>query len=90
MTTRVFVYCVLCEEPVLEGEALAATPLVADGGRSLPVHHECLFREGYGGIGHHIDHDLWCTRRGDPDMGLGYRESARRALAHYESQRRDE
>jgi hypothetical protein len=39
-------------------------------------HRECMLREVMGGIGHHIAHDYWCLRRGDPDAGFTYRESA--------------
>lgn len=44
-------------------------------------HPECELRAAVGGIGHVLDHERHCVRRHDPDMGLSYRESARRVLA---------
>lgn len=44
-------------------------------------HPECAVREVLGGIGHLTDHEYWCNKVGDPDMGLTYRESARRVMA---------
>lgn len=44
-------------------------------------HPECGLRGVLGGIGHLTDHAYWCGQMNDPDMGLGYRESARRVWA---------
>lgn len=69
--------CFDCAEPIVDGDrgtfifttfGYRATP--------LPVHRECQFREVMGGYGHHINHDLWCIEKHDPDGGLTRRESA--------------
>lgn len=39
-------------------------------------HVECLLRDAIGGVGHVLDHSLWCVVEGDPDAGLSKRESA--------------
>lgn len=44
------------------------------------LHDDCVLRAQMGGIGHVTDHEHWCVRRHDPDMGLSYRESARRVV----------
>lgn len=45
-------------------------------GDTTTQHRECMLRDVLGGIGHLLDHDEWCIRRGDPDAGFSYRESA--------------
>lgn len=68
--TPVGATCIWCQTTVQDG----------DNGRIAPAghieHRECSLRGVLGGIGHQIDHDYWCTQRGDPDAGLGYRASA--------------
>ena len=69
--------CQMCGEPMTsmeEKESIAKH-------RYLIVHRECGLRSALGGIGHHVDHYKWCVQAGDPDMGLSYRESARRVDA---------
>lgn len=65
--------CSLCKEPIDEGDAGV---FAHTNGRLVPHHRECGFREVMGGIGHFLDHELWCEVIGDPDAGLSYRESA--------------
>lgn len=62
--------CPLCDEPISAGDDVRPVGAVA-------AHRECLVRAVIGGIGHHEDHDYWCTTVGDPDGGRTYRESAR-------------
>lgn len=71
--------CPFCGEDVLPDDEKGQVIHTPEGPRH--PHHECMFREVYGGIGHHADHERWCVQESDPDMGLGYRESARRSLA---------
>lgn len=77
--------CLLCGEEVLDDEAGRPMPMVSAGGIvSLHrVHYECILRSVLGGIGHHEDHSYWCENVGDPDMGLSYRESARRVAERF-------
>jgi hypothetical protein len=70
--------CPLCRELIDDDDRVVPTQLVtADGVQEAVMHQECALRSVMGGIGHHLDHDLWCTQREDPDGGLTYRESAR-------------
>lgn len=70
--------CGYCEEVIVEGEQGTYQVFqVVQGPMMLPIHKECLLRQVMGGIGHHTDHALWCIERGDPDGGVGRRESAR-------------
>ena len=39
-------------------------------------HRECMLRSVCGGIGHLLDHHRYCVVDGDPDAGLGYRQSS--------------
>ncbi len=60
--------CFLCEEPIVEGEALADT--------NLPAHKECMLRSITGGIEHLTappDHPVGSCYR---DSTLTYRESS--------------
>jgi hypothetical protein len=68
--------CPLCGEIVGYHDSIG-TPLLdlATGEWDYP-HRECGLRSVIGGIGHLIDHQLWCVERGDPDGGLTYRLSA--------------
>jgi hypothetical protein len=45
-------------------------------GDTATQHRECMLRSGLGGIGHLLDHDEWCIRRGDTDAGMSFRDSA--------------
>lgn len=65
--------CILCHEPVTWED-------LGFYGTSNPIHPECGTRSALGGIGHLTDHQRWCIEEGDPDMGLDYRESARRVV----------
>jgi hypothetical protein len=60
--------CALCGEEMEPGSLRGPT--------NLPTHRECGLRMALGGIGHLVDHALWCGERHDPDAGLTYRESA--------------
>lgn len=77
--------CLLCGEEVLDTEAGQPMPVVSAGGIVTihRAHYECIFRSVMGGIGHHEDHSYWCVNMGDPDMGLSYRESARRVVERF-------
>jgi hypothetical protein len=70
------VICFLCGEPVEPGERVAPGTWWIDGDTSRAPHVECALRSVMGGIGHHLDHELWCIERDDPDGGQSYRESA--------------
>lgn len=78
--------CMLCRQVVEVGDRglftwyVRAKPAPP---KQCPVHRECIMRETMGGIGHHLDHDLWCDNVGDPDAGVGYRESALRVWAWF-------
>jgi hypothetical protein len=52
-------------------------PLCDAWSNSDEAHRECLLREAVGGVGHVLDHSLWCVVRSDPDAGLAKRHSAR-------------
>lgn len=67
--------CLLCNEPLLEGEQLAHHGLLVDGVRR-DVHRECMLRSVVGGIGHLEDHHTWCVIAGDSDGGRTYRQSS--------------
>jgi hypothetical protein len=76
--------CMLCRSAIEEGDRGLFTWQVRGKPPTpvpCPVHRECLMREVTGGIGHLTDHDLWCNNVGDPDAGIGYRESALRVWA---------
>jgi hypothetical protein len=60
--------CILCSEPLAHLDVVGVAPGFA--------HRECALRSVLGGIGHHEDHDYWCTQRGDPDGGRSYHQSA--------------
>jgi hypothetical protein len=52
-------------------------PLCDAWSTSDVLHPECLLREAVGGVGHVLDHSLWCVAYADPDAGLAKRHSAR-------------
>jgi hypothetical protein len=59
----------------LRGEEGAWHPILA------PVHRECSLRAVMGGIGHLMNHTVWCQTKHDPDAGFSYRQSALRVWA---------
>lgn len=67
-------HCTLCHEP-LTGRSAST---------NMAVHRECGLRDVVGGIGHLLDHELWCIARDDPDAGLTYRQSALLVAAYEE------
>lgn len=76
--TPVGVPCHLCDLLIEEddrGSFIYALSTTAPPAR-LPVHRECSLRSVVGGIGHLMNHPLWCTCRHDPDAEMSYRESA--------------
>lgn len=62
--------CMHCHERFVEGDNGAVMPT------GYAQHRECALRSVIGGIGHVLDHDLWCTIEGDPDGTIGKRASA--------------
>lgn len=85
--------CILCGEPIADGEDVLPTSVgyVTDtddvGFRDGRVHAECMVRSACGGIGHHEDHDYWCTKLHDPDGGRTYRQSALEVAALFAKKR---
>lgn len=75
--------CLYCTEPLDDGRGVryATRVLTLEGERW--VHSECGLRMVVGGIGHHLDHERWCNREGDPDGGRTSRESALMVWALY-------
>lgn len=70
MDTPLDVPCILCMEPIMEGDQ--GTEYV-----NGPVaHRECGFRAVMGGIGHHVDHVRYCHGELGTDAGLPKRLSA--------------
>lgn len=59
--------CALCSEPLDDEPSASGVQ---------PMHRACALRSVTGGIGHHLDHEHFCVRLGDPDAGLDYRTSA--------------
>lgn len=57
-------------------DAAESCPLCDAWANTDVMHRECLLREAVGGIGHVLDHSLWCVLRSDPDAGLAKRHSA--------------
>jgi hypothetical protein len=78
-------HCGFCEEPIEAGDRGL---FVYTTQREVPAHRECSFRQVVGGIGHHEDHDFWCSSMRDPDAGLSYRQSALRVWALHEERAR--
>lgn len=75
--------CVYCGEPLLPDDPLANGVVgTAEGPRR--GHIECALRMVMGGWGHHVDHQLWCVERHDPDGGLTYRESAKKVWRYHD------
>lgn len=77
--------CLHCDEPVADTDDYLLTPVIRAVG-SVTIergHRECLFREVYGGIGHHEDHEFWCLTMHDPDGGRTRRQSALEVWEHY-------
>lgn len=70
--------CLHCSEAIEAGDRGMFLPFAgADGVPSVrAAHRECALRAVDGGIGHHVDHDFWCSDVGDPNGGLSYRQSA--------------
>lgn len=71
--TPIGVNCSLCKEVIDVGDCGVFALM---DGKLLPHHRECGFRAVMGGIGHFLDHQLWCQVIEDPDGGRSYRESA--------------
>lgn len=68
--------CAFCDEPVLPGEALAATNVLA--------HWECGLRAVVGGVNHLRGLCSCCGGTEPPDPpGMTRREAARAAVEHY-------
>jgi hypothetical protein len=65
--------CIFCETPIEPTDQGSFIGSLED---LIPAHKECSLRSVMGGIGHLRDHFFWCRDKGDPDGGLGYRESA--------------
>lgn len=65
--------CAHCEEAI-EPHHQGSFVYTPEGARG--VHKECALRVALGGIGHHENHDLWCTQLHDPDGGRTRRQSA--------------
>lgn len=63
--------CMSCREPVAEGDQGLRYPT------GYVSHKECGLRSALGGIGHHVNHALYCHGSLGPDAGLSYRESAK-------------
>ncbi len=72
--------CILCETSIQEGQQ--GSFMGSEKGL-VPAHKECSMRSVLGGIGHQLDHEHWCLEKGDPDMGLSYRESALQVWDYY-------
>jgi hypothetical protein len=68
--------CLLCREPVGPDDEQAEGVWRDQHSRQYLVHRECALRNVIGGIGHLLDHYLWCTISKDPDGGRTYRQSA--------------
>jgi hypothetical protein len=69
-------FCEICEEPILPGDHVSATPV-----NGKPVHHECFFRAIVGGANHIRGRCTCCGGTEPPDPpGLTRREEAREAM----------
>jgi hypothetical protein len=80
VATPVGTPCVMCEEPIQDGDRgtfIGVIAPVTNGHPAYgPVHRECSLRAVLGGIGHLENHHYWCKERRDPDGGRSYRVSA--------------
>lgn len=73
--------CVYCHEHFRSGDNGAIMPT------GFAQHRECGLRSVMGGIGHHVNHPLYCGGELGPDAGLTYRESALLVWRHFHGER---
>jgi len=62
--------CMYCRQRFMLWDSGAVMP------NGFAQHRECSLRSVLGGIGHLVDHDVYCKGELGPDAGLSYRESA--------------
>jgi hypothetical protein len=73
--------CMYCLEHFRPGDSGA---IMSTG---FAQHRECGLRSVWGGIGHHVNHALYCGGELGPDAGLTYRESALLVWRHFHGER---
>lgn len=77
--------CLFCDEEILDGEDLSPLSFFDIEGNAQKAHIECSLRSVLGGYGHHINHEYWCLKMGDPDAEMSYRDSSRMVYERYQT-----